>query len=174
MFIVLKMLGAVLVVAGGGGCGWYLAYGARQRISILQELQQAILILYGDIEYAAGDLAENMERLAGRTEFFSVFFMKVSGRLGEKMGQSLCRIWKEELWALPCRTRLQKEDMDFLEELGRHLGNLDRNTQLHTLQVMQGRLEQAVEQAREEYGNRAKLFRVVGVTVGVFTAVLLL
>lgn len=174
MCMMVKILGVILVVAGSSGCGWYLAYGARLRIDILQEILQAILFLYGDIEYAGGDMSENMDRLAGRTTYFSPFFYKVSERLEQRMGQSLYQIWKEELKKLPCKGRLQKEDLAFLEELGKNLGNLDRTTQLHTLQVMRGRLEQSIDGAREEYRNRAKLFRVVGITVGVFTAVLLL
>lgn len=173
MCMMQKMLGAILVLAGSGGCGWYLAYAARRRIEILQELLQAIFILYGDIEYAAGDMSENMGRIAQRTDAFSCFFQRIARRLHEKMGQSLYKIWKEEMCGIPCRTRLRREDIAFLEELGKNLGNLDRQTQLHTLQMMEGRLEKSILVAREEYANRAKLFRVVGITVGVFTTVLL-
>lgn len=172
--MLLKLLGGVLVVAGSGGCGWYMAYRARQRIEILQELLQAMLMLHGDIEYAAGDMSENMERLAQRTDFFSDFFSRVSRRLNERLGQSLYQIWNEELRTVPCRTRLCREDVAFLKGLGKNLGNLDRQTQLQTLHVMRDRLEGSIATAREEYQSRAKLFRVVGITVGVFTMVLLL
>lgn len=173
MCMIQKVLGSVLVVLGSSGCGWYLAYAARQRIEILQELLQAIFILYGDIEYAAGDMSENMEGIARRTDVFSVFFKKIAGRLHDKKGQSLYNIWKEEMQGIPYRTRLRREDIAFLEELGKNLGNLDRKTQLHTLQMMEGRLEKSILAAREEYADKAKLFRVVGITVGVFTTVLL-
>lgn len=174
MGMVLKMVGGFLVVAGSGGCGWYLAYAARQRIDILRELLQAIVILYGDVEYGVGDMAENMERLSRRTQYFSSFFRRVSKHLDEKTGQSLYQIWGEEMETISCRTRLWREDMALLEELGKNLGNLDRQTQLHTLHVLRERLEHNISLAVVDYRSRARLFRVVGITVGVFTVVLLL
>lgn len=174
MQILLKLLGVVLVVSGSGCCGWYMAYGARMRIRILQELQQALLVLYGEIEYAAGDMAENMEKLGERMEYFSDFFCNISKRLNQRTGYSLYQIWKEEMKTLSCRAKLEPEDITLLEELGRNLGNLDRQTQLHTLQVLNGRLQGVLQAAKEQYGNQAKVYRVLGITVGVFTAVLLL
>lgn len=173
MCLMLKTIGVFLVVAGAGGCGWVLARSAGKRIEILQELLQALILLHGDIAYSVGDMSENMERLSCRTEYFSAFFQEISERLSQKRGQSLYHIWREELKQLSCRQLLHREDMEFLKEIGQNLGNLDRQTQLNTLQVMRERLQQNIDAARQEYRSQAKLFRVVGLTVGIFTAVLL-
>lgn len=174
MFNVIKLLGAFLVIGGGACCGWYAAYMAKVRIMILQEMQQSLLILYGEIEYAAGDMAENMEKLGYRMEYFSRFFHTISERLNQRMGQSLYQIWEEELQQLSCKAKIKESDMEFLDELGKNLGNLDRQTQLNTLQILSGRLDGQIRSAKEEYEKRAKVYRVIGITVGVFTAVLLL
>lgn len=173
MAVMGKIIGILLVMVGSGGCGWYFAFRAKMRIDILQDLLQAMILLYGDIEYSGDDMYENMDRLSDRSEYFSDFFQQVALRLRAKTGQSLYQIWKEELGRSWVRERLQREDVRLLEELGKNLGRLDRKTQLHSLQMWRKRLEGNLSIAREEYGNKAKLFRVLGITVGAFLAVLL-
>lgn len=174
MGILIKMIGTILVIAGSGGCGWYFANEAKVRVRILQELQQGILVLYGEMEYAGDDMEEILEGVSKKSVFFADFFENVSKRLKRKESRSLFAIWQEEMAGITCRKKLKEEDLNFLEELGKNLGNLDRQTQLHTLKLMSGRLEKQIAYAREEYQNKAKVYRVLGVTVGVFATVLLL
>ncbi len=174
MGILIKLIGMILVIAGSGSCGWYLANESKLRIRILQELQQGILVLYGEMEYAAEDMEEILKGVSRKSYFFSEFFYKVSQKLYRKESRTLYEIWQEEVQSLSCRKRLKEEDLLFLEEVGKNLGNLDRQTQLNTLKIMLQRLEKQIKDARAEYENRAKVYRVVGVTVGVFATVLLL
>ena len=55
-----------------------------------------------------------------------------------------------------------------------HLGTLDRQTQLQTLHVLQDRLGRSIQDAEKEYQSQAKVYRLVGITGGIFTAILLL
>lgn len=174
MYIFMKIMGSVLVLGGCGCCGWYLAYLARKRIEILQELQQAMLIIAGEIAYAAEDMEQILWQTGNRMEYFSTFFMEISRGLHQREGQSLYQIWSQKMEKENFWKWLKEEDLLFLEELGRNLGNLDRQTQLHTLQVMDSRLEERIKRARDEYGNRARVYRVVGIAAGTFVVVLLL
>ncbi len=151
MGIVAKLLGVILVITGCAGCGWYIANEARVRISILQELQQGILILQGEMEYAGDDLEEILSNLSRKSAYFSEFFSGISQKLCQKENKSLYVVWQEEVKESSLRKRLKEEDLLFLEELGKNLGNLDRQTQLHTLQVMLQRLDKQIKQAGEEY-----------------------
>lgn len=173
MAVMSKIVGILLVMVGCVGCGWYLAFRARLRIDILQDLLQAMILLYGDIEYSGDDISENMDRLSARSEYFSDFFHRIALRLQKKTGHSLYQIWREELRGSPIKEKLHREDMRLLEELGKNLGRLDRRTQLHTLQMWRTRLEGNLSAAREEYGSKAKLCHVLGITVGAFLVVLL-
>lgn len=174
MGILVKMIGTILVIAGSGGCGWYLAYETKMRIRILQELQQGLVVLQGEMEYAGDDMEEILEGVSKKSVYFTEFFRSISKRLHRKENRSLFAIWQEEIQRLSCRKKMKEEDLFFLEELGKNLGNLDRQTQLHTLELLSGRLEKQITYAREEYQNKAKVYRVLGVTVGVFATVLLL
>ena len=119
-------------------------------------------------------MEEILERLSRKSLFFAGLFHGVSQKLHRKENKSLYAIWQEEVQGLSCKKRLKEDDLSLLEELGKHLGNLDRQTQLHTFQLLLQRLEKQIKDAREEYQGKAKVYRVLGVTVGVFATILLL
>lgn len=174
LYIIVKITGVLFVLAGGIGGGWHFAARKKQRIDVLQELEQALLLLYGDIDYAAGDMVETLEGLAGKTKYFSSFFHGVSCRLDRKCGQPLWKMWQEEMERSSAKNLLAPGDCELWKELGLHLGALDRQTQLHTLKLLQERLQQRIREADQEYRSQARVCRVLGVTVGVFAIILLL
>ncbi len=174
IYWLVKTAGALFAVLGGCGCGLSMAAGKKRRIRELRELEQAVTLLYGEIEYAAADMVEILDRLAVGTYYFSSFFEGVSRRLRGKHGQPLYTIWQEEIDVSPAGSCLEERDRELWEELGRHLGGLDRQTQLHTLQIWQERIRERVEEAEREYDLQAKVYRILGVTSGLFAVILLL
>ncbi len=171
--MLIKIIGSILILAGSCGCGWYQAYREKRRIRALQELQQLLLLLYGDIEYAAGDLVGNLDRLSEKSCYFSEFFRQVRDRLEERSGQPLYQIWTSEVKNNLGHDILKREDLELLDEVGKELGGLDRHTQLKLLHIQGQRVEQQLQYAQENYQGRARLCHVLGVTVGIFTCVLL-
>lgn len=169
-----KILGVVCVVGGGTAFGWYLAYLSAKRITLLQEMQQIMLLLYGDIEYAGADLTENLERLGETSEYFSCFLGQVCREMKCYSGRMLWEIWESNMQSITGYRLLKKEDLQLWMALGQDLGRTDRQTQLQTLRLHQNRLDSLIAQARQEYAGKAKISRVIGVTVGLFTAIIFL
>lgn len=67
----------------------------------------------------------------------------------------------------------EKRNMELLRSIGENLGNMDRQTQLHTLEIFQTRLREILMQARQEYGEKAKVSGIVWITAGLFLALVL-
>ena len=151
--MILKMTGGAMVFAGGSGFGLWLAGKRKRRIEILRELAQVLILLYGEVEYAAVDMVEIFQKLSGKTCYFRGFF--------GNMYEGLLRAE-------------DREDVMLWREIGMHLGTLDRQTQLQTLHVLQDRLGRSIQDAETEYQSQAKVYRLVGITGGIFTAILLL
>lgn len=82
--------------------------------------------------------------------------------------------WKSQMPQIQGYQHLTAEDRLLIEKIGGNLGNLDRQTQLDTLQLFQKRLAVIVGQASEEFHGKAKVSVVLGVTAGMFLAILLL
>ena len=172
--MILKMTGGAMVFAGGSGFGLWLAGKRKRRIEILRELAQVLILLYGEVEYAAVDMVEIFQKLSGKTCYFRGFFGNMYEGLLRAEDVSLQELWENGIMADKTAGMLDREDVMLWREIGMHLGTLDRQTQLQTLHVLQDRLGRSIQDAETEYQSQAKVYRLVGITGGIFTAILLL
>lgn len=173
----LHITGAALVIFGGMGIGWYASGLYRLRLRLLWEISQVLQILYGEIEYAGTDMVELLYRLGRREGCLKDFFGQAAAEL-EKRQATFDTVWSDTLSAYTgqreYRLLFTGESIRLLQDIGRNLGNADRDTQLHTLQLFQKQLDTMIGQAELQYEGQARVCRVVGTVGGVFTAVLLL
>lgn len=169
-----KGLGGIFVILGCSGAGFYVAFRYATRIRILKELEQALHYIYGEISYSAPDMAEIMEHLSFRGGTFGEFFLNMRGRILSHQGLRFCEYWTEEMKDIPGLEHLTTTDCEFLQQLGENLGNMDRMTQLNTLQIFQERLSKIIQNAEQEYHGKAKVSVVIGMTIGIFLVILFL
>ena len=169
----IKFIGVLLIVSGGMLLGHYFAEKNLIRIHILEEFEQALQYIYGEIEYAALDIGEIFGSLEVRSRYCGGFWAYMYNRLLENNGGDLYSIWLDGLdnstWAM----YLLYEDKLFIEEVGKNTGSLDRQSQLHTLEIFKNRLEGIISAARSEYKGKAKVCHAVGAAAGIFISVLL-
>ena len=169
----IKLLGFIMVVSGCGMLGVHYGQGYGIRIRLLEELEQLLQYIYGEIEYSAGDMAYIFQNCSMRAYFFCDFFEGLSGCItGGKTG-TLAQFWQENMQYILYLKSLKSADRELIGELGSHIGNLDRMTQLHTLEIYRLRLEYILQDAKKNYESQKKLCSVLGVTAGFFLAVLL-
>ena len=172
--IICKIVGGVLVFAGGCGGGIWMAARKKKRIDILRELEQVLIFLYGEIAYAGADIVEIFRRLAEKTDYFRSFFLEMGMETGGDHEETLYQLWDRKVGQSPAARWMDKEDLALWKETGKHLGTVDRQTQLQTLQILQKRLRRQLTEAETQYGSQARVYRLVGITGGIFTVILLL
>lgn len=169
----LKIVGVALIFFGCSGMGVYAASRYATRIRMLAELEQALQYLYGEIEYSGSDIIELFHRLAFRQGYFECLWENMGNCLQEYDGQGFFFHWKRELKAVGEIGCLKSEDMELICSIGENLGNMDRQTQLHTLGIFQERLRGILLRARQEYREKAKVSGIAWITAGLFLALLL-
>lgn len=170
----LKAMGALLVVLGCSGLGWYGAMRHSVRISLLRELEQILQFLYGEISYSGCDMVEMMGKLALKGGRYREFFLAMQEDLKGFYGKRFGIYWKEEISRIQGWEYFQTEDLEVLCRMGENLGNMDRDSQLETLHMFQERVEEIRQRAVEEYHGKARICTVAGTTAGAFLAILLL
>lgn len=170
----LRIPGMCLILLGCSGLGWYAAERYAIRIRMLSEFEQALQFLYGEIEYSGCDMIELFDKLAFRGGYFSSFWLNMSCCLRSHDGIRFYEHWCWEITKISGYSNLKEEDVEILLGIGANLGNMDRQTQLHTIQIFQGRLQEIIIAARKEYRGKAKVSCVVGITVGIFLSLLLI
>lgn len=169
----LKIVGGCLVLIGSAGVGWYMAGRSALRIRMLEELEGLLQQLYGEIEYAGCDMVELLRKLTQEARYFRKMWQSVADQLESRSAGRFQKIWQQELQQRELLL-LKQEEKILLAELGQTLGQVDRQTQLYTLELYQKRLAEILRHAREEYHGQAKVYRVVGITVGFFVVILLI
>ena len=96
--MILKMTGGAMVFAGGSGFGLWLAGKRKRRIEILRELAQALILLYGEVEYASVDMVEIFQKLSGKTCYFRGFFGNMYEGLLRAEDVSLQELWENGIF----------------------------------------------------------------------------
>lgn len=170
----IKFIGVLFTVSGSVLAGHYFADKNLIRIHILEELEQALQFIYGEVEYAALDITEIFSSLSLRGKYCSDFWLGMCSKLSEKDGYDLYSIWVSELDGSSWVKYLLHEDRLFLKEVGKNTGNLDRQSQLHTLEIFKNRISNIIETARSEYKDRARVCHAVGAAAGIFISILLI
>lgn len=169
----LKIVGICLVMAGSIGSGWYLSGKALRRIRLLEEWESLLQLLYGEVDYAGRDLPELIHRMIEQSHESRNFWMGIDRRLNQGNDDRIAVIWQRELqkkeWQI-----LQEPEQRILEELGEIIGQTDRQTQLHAIQLYQKRLGEIIKRSMESYQGQARVYHVTGITVGSFLVILLL
>ncbi len=169
----IKLLGVFLVTGGCSMCGWYFSGMFLGRIHLLEEWQQLIQYLYGEIEYSASDMEEILQLMVLRSTYSKAFWENMVQEIKQHRGILFSDIWKENLPDIELWESLKRNEREIIIELGRNVGNLDRETQLHTLDIFQKRISDSLLKARDEYRTQEKLCHVIGITAGIFISILL-
>lgn len=169
----LKIVGICLIMAGCIGSGWYLSGKALRRIHLLEEWESLLQLLYGEVDYAGRDLPDLVRRMIDQSQESRNFWMGIDRQLKQGNAGRIATIWQGELqkkeWQI-----LQEPERRILEELGEIIGQTDRQTQLHAIQLYQQRLGEVLKQGRDSYQGQARVYHVAGITVGSFLVILLL
>lgn len=170
----IKIIGVVFIISGGVLAGHYFAEKSLMRIHILEELEQALQFIYGEVEYAAADITGIFASLSVRSRYFKDFWIYMHDRLLANEGGALYSIWEDGLEKSAFSKYLLYEDRLFMGETGKNIGNLDRQSQLHTLEIFKKRLNNIILAAKSEYKGRAKVCHAAGAAAGIFLSILLM
>ena len=145
---------------------------SKERVSLLEELRHVLKILEGELEYAHASLPEAFLKAGESRDPYGLFFSGMAEEMGTYPGKGRSEIFREQTAAVFSGTALKKEDVRILEELGERLGAADVHSQLQMLQLAEERAEFQKEKAQEEYRQKGKMARYLGICMGLFFVVL--
>lgn len=100
-------------------------------------------------------------------------FLETAATLESQPGEPFSAIWRNAVSEMEGKTALSKSDRQTLENLGEHLGFLDRETQERTLLLYLEQVDTELQVLREHRQERCRLYTSLGVMGGLFLAVIL-
>ena len=169
----MRLFGAILVIAGCGALG--LAGVARLdgRVRDLGELAAGLDVLQRELGWRLAPLPQALAAAAKAAHGPAAqFFAQRAQRVEQSDGQVFQQVWRDSLSAAPLR--LTEEDQALLDRLGLVLGRYDGDSQRVALEDAAASLRSLQGEASDDRRRLGRVYGVLGMTAGLFLAILLI
>lgn len=168
----LKLFGAIIIIAATTWCGFEAARNLSERTRQLRALKSALQSLEAEIMYGHTPLHEAARRLAAQlakplSQFFETFAKKITETettVKEAWEVSLQEIWK---W-----TALKQEEFEIMKQFGETLGRHDRNSQQKQIRLTLAHLEREEQDARDKQMKYERMVKSLGFLAGLLLTIL--
>ncbi|MCQ2559360.1 MAG: stage III sporulation protein AB [Clostridia bacterium] len=162
----LKLLGALLIVACGGLGGYVLSREYARRPPELKAWLTVLQRLETEISYAATPLGEALAKIAPHSGCQIQAAVQQAADLLNR-GHSAAEAFDQALESTYARSSLRISDLGILNNLALALGISDCQDQIRHLQLAGEQLKVEIVQAEEEARKNVKLYNYLGVCSGI-------
>lgn len=169
----MRIWGILLLVGAGTMFGFYKAYGYRKRITDIIMLQNAFRLLETEIFYTLTPVPVAMAALEPKIpDALQQFFHRVWIAM-EQEQQPVFRAWEQGMLFLERATFCGAEELGAVRSFGLSLGEGDLQAQQKNFQLLQQRLNYALEEAEQQRLQQGKVWQYMGVCVSMVVAIIL-
>ncbi len=169
----MRVWGILLLVGAGTMFGFYKAYGYRKRITDIIMLQNAFRLLETEIFYTLTPVPVAMAALEPKIpDALQQFFHRVWVAM-EQEQQPVFRAWEQGMLFLERATFCGAEELGAVRSFGLSLGEGDLQAQQKNFQLLQQRLNYALEEAEQQRLQQGKVWQYMGVCVSMVVAIIL-
>ena len=166
----LKIFIFALIIGGCTALGIIYAKRYSNRVLELKEMKNAlnmfenkIKFTYEDIPTVFKDISKTIKGNIGK-----VFENASNKMINKNAGEA----WEEALNVT--FTALKQEDIEIIKGLGRMLGKTDINGQISEIELVNEFLETQIKEAEEEKNKNYKMYKTLGIVVGITIVIILI
>lgn len=171
----MKILGCLLMFFLFSYLGIHGANQIDRRIRQLKSLEKALFFMKREIDYRLSPLGETLLQTAKRTEHpWCLFFESAGKSFQENPMQGFMspdEIFDREIQKIQGYHSWEK-DLEVLKRLGKNFGELDKEMQLMQLTMATEEIKELLSEAQEEKQIKGKLYRTLGVCMGILSVIL--
>ena len=165
----IKLLGAVLIAGSCSVVGFSMNNRLKGRVAALKSFLGAIQLLQAEIVFRRSALPDILPMIIRECSGAASAFFRQVQQCMLRDGESFLSAF--ELLVPELRHfDLKWSEIEWIASVGHIAGRYDAATQADRLSGLIAQLEHALQQAQEEYGQKGKLYRALGVTAGVMIA----
>ena len=169
----MRLTGMFLLIVAGSAMGFYKAFELKRRIQEIIILQNVFRLLETEIYHTRSPVPLALETVACRQpEAIQRFFDNVRYAM-EQEYLPLYQAWELAVERFKVNTCLREEELDAVCSFGQSLGTGDATEQLKHFQLLQQRLQYALEQAEQNFTQKARIWQYMGICVSMVVVLLL-
>ena len=164
-----------MVILAGAAGGMLQAAKIEECYRQMRYLRKLIFRIRSEVRYSRRVLPEAFLSVGSEAqEPYKMWLLSLYERLENRQGTSLAGIWEEETRTHLPVIGIPQDMLESLIRLGGELGTIDIEMQVRTLDLYLEQMEQKMEDMRTEQKEKIRLYQCIGVTGGVFLAIILL
>jgi len=169
----IKMMGAILIIAGTAAWGVGSIARLRGRARSLNAVVSSLYVMENEICGRLLPMPELLELLSDEAaDPASELFRNAQKKMSELGGRQFSEIWREAIRCTPQLFLTAQEEL-CLSELGFSLGRYDVGEQKAALGYTIRRMSEFAARAEQERDSNSKLHAFLGVAAGIFAVVVL-
>jgi stage III sporulation protein AB len=155
--------------------GIYFGQLGKKKIAFFLEFKRIITLLKGEIRYGITPIGEACQHVSAKTNgVFFKFLTEISKQIQEKSKQSFQEIWETAAEHHLPREYFQDGEWRQMIQIGSAIGYLDVSMQLKNFDLLLDQIERSLSSARVKQEKDGKLYRTLGIGLGLMIAIVLI
>ena len=165
----IKYLLLVAIFGLSTAIGMTISKTYENRVIELKEFKNILNIMKTKIKFTYEPLAEIFKQIANNNE---TNVEKIFGQMANQITYFQTReVWENCIQEADIS--INQEDKDILKKLGKLLGQTDVDGQISEIDVTENFLNMQIEKAEEEKKKNQKIYKTLGITVGLIFVIIL-
>ena len=170
----LKVASSIAIVVCCTLLGMHMAFRYKQRIYNIRVLQSILANLETEIVYYSTFLSQAIRNsIKALDGDWKTFFAEVADILENKKEYSLTETWAKSLNKIQKSPYIGKVELDIMYRFGLQLGSSDKLNQQKYFKIVQQQLKTEEENARQLHLRYGKMYRSLGLLLGLGIAIIL-
>lgn len=168
----LKIIGAILVLVGCGGCGFAMAAAQRREEQCLRQLQRAMEYMDCELQFKQTPLPQLCANTAGiLTGPMKLVFARLYQELEAQVAPDASYCMNAAIAAFP---GLAGQVREALQQLGNSLGQFDLTGQQKGMASVAAICQEGIEALSYNRSSRLRSYQTLGLCMGAALAILFL
>ena len=168
--IVLKFVDIIFILVICSYLGVYKSKKFENRVIELNKFQNALVMFKGKVEFTYEPLKNIFEEISriiydDSDNIFKNVFNKSNSK-------SISELWNEEIKSI--NNSLNNEDREIIKMLGKMMGKTDVKGQISEIDLTMSLIERQIQKAEKEKAKNSKLYKTMGVVLGLGICIILL
>ncbi len=173
--MLLKSFISLVIIICCSWIGLIYANSYTERSKLLISMLSSMKMLETEIIYSATPLPEILAKVAKKSKKeVGEIFLYTYEILDKKDGHLFSEAWEKAVMIKTRHLSLKQDDIDILISIGNNLGISDTNDQIKHISLAMEAIKRSYESSLIGQENNVKLFRNLGILIGITIVIILI
>lgn len=167
---IIKFLTLILILSSCTYIGVLISKKYISREKQLKEMKNALNIFSTKVKFTYEPIPQIYSEISKKVKYGIGEIFEIASKNMEKLNAG--DAWNDALDKV--NTNMTKEDIEILKGLSSLLGKVDMEGQISEVELVESFLNTQIEKAEEEKAKYSKMYKTLGITVGLAVVIILI